>query len=140
MKNDELRYLAQSPDEEALTNAARNFGFVFKERTPNDIFIEINGEREHYKLLCILDFNNDRKRMSVIVRDTKTQRIFLYCKGADTMVSWCSYARCSHTRTCSDFGTNQQTVSTKVARDHIETSGQVRWRRSAHTLLCVQRA
>jgi magnesium-transporting ATPase (P-type) len=29
-KNGELVYQAQSPDEEALTSAARNFGFVFK--------------------------------------------------------------------------------------------------------------
>ena len=30
IKDGVLEYQAQSPDEEALTSAARNFGFVFK--------------------------------------------------------------------------------------------------------------
>lgn len=37
-----LQYQAQSPDEAALVSAARNFGFVFKNRTPNSITIEVN--------------------------------------------------------------------------------------------------
>lgn len=36
-----LQYQAQSPDEAALVSAARNFGFVFKARTPNSITIEV---------------------------------------------------------------------------------------------------
>ena len=39
-------------------------------------------QEETYELLCILDFNNVRKRMSVIVR--KEGKITLYCKGDDT--------------------------------------------------------
>ncbi|CAE1294791.1 E7.6.2.1 [Acanthosepion pharaonis] len=79
-----LEYQAQSPDENALVSAARNFGFVFKSRTPNTITIEVNGTEETYELLCILDFNNVRKRMSVIVQ--KDNVIQLLCKGADTLV------------------------------------------------------
>lgn len=60
-----LRYQAQSPDEEALVGAARDFGFVFKTRTPTTITIDVQGVEEVYELLCILDFNNVRKRMSV---------------------------------------------------------------------------
>jgi hypothetical protein len=33
--------------------------------TPTTITVEINGEERVYELLCILDFNNVRKRMSV---------------------------------------------------------------------------
>lgn len=60
-----LEYQAQSPDENALVSAARNFGFVFKARTPKTVTIEVFGKPEVYDLLCILDFNNVRKRMSV---------------------------------------------------------------------------
>ena len=96
-----LEYQAQSPDEAALTSAARNFGFVFKSRTPQSITVEVNGKEEvnnhdfiyivscllkTYEMLHILDFDNVRKRMSVLVRD-KRGRIKLYCKGADTMVN-----------------------------------------------------
>ncbi|GAB1604721.1 phospholipid-transporting ATPase ID-like isoform X1 [Argonauta hians] len=84
MKDNELEYQAQSPDENALVSAARNFGFVFKSRTPNTITIEVNGVEETFELLCILDFNNVRKRMSVIVQ--KDGVIQLLCKGADTLV------------------------------------------------------
>lgn len=82
--NGHLEYQAQSPDEAALVSAARNFGFVFKERSPNSITIEVMGVKEVYELLCILDFNNVRKRMSVILR--KDGKLRLYCKGADNVI------------------------------------------------------
>ena len=83
-KNGKLEYQAQSPDEGALVSAARNFGFVFQSRTPNSITITANGEQEVHELLCILDFNNVRKRMSVILK--KDGKIRLYCKGADSII------------------------------------------------------
>ncbi|XP_024893017.1 phospholipid-transporting ATPase ID isoform X2 [Temnothorax curvispinosus] len=83
-KHGKIEYQAQSPDEAALVSAARNFGFVFKERSPNSITIEVMGKKEIYELLCILDFNNVRKRMSVILR--KDGHLRLYCKGADSVI------------------------------------------------------
>lgn len=62
----EVVYKAQSPDEGALVTAARNFGFVFRSRTPGTITTQELGEDVTYTLLAILDFNNIRKRMSVI--------------------------------------------------------------------------
>ncbi|XP_044065257.1 phospholipid-transporting ATPase ID isoform X2 [Siniperca chuatsi] len=81
----ELVYKAQSPDEGALVTAARNFGFVFRSRTPGTITTTEMGRPVTYTLLAILDFNNIRKRMSVIVRNQEG-RIRLYCKGADTVL------------------------------------------------------
>ncbi|XP_078379616.1 phospholipid-transporting ATPase ID-like isoform X2 [Oculina patagonica] len=82
--NGNLEYQAQSPDEAALVTAARNFGFTFVGRSPTTITIDVLGVEETYELLAILDFNNERKRMSVIVR--RDDQIKLYCKGADTIV------------------------------------------------------
>ncbi|KAJ6635423.1 Phospholipid-transporting ATPase ID, partial [Pseudolycoriella hygida] len=84
IKDGRLEYQAQSPDESALVSAARNFGFVFKHRTPNTITIDVRGRTEEYELLNILDFNNVRKRMSVILR--RNNKILLYCKGADNVI------------------------------------------------------
>uniref|UniRef100_A0A5F9CQ64 Phospholipid-transporting ATPase n=1 Tax=Oryctolagus cuniculus TaxID=9986 RepID=A0A5F9CQ64_RABIT len=81
----ELVYQAQSPDEGALVTAARNFGFVFRSRTSETITVVEMGETRVYQLLAILDFNNVRKRMSVIVR-TPENRVMLFCKGADTII------------------------------------------------------
>lgn len=83
-KDGHLEYQAQSPDEAALTSAARNFGFVFRSRTPTSITIDVMGNTETYDLLAILDFNNVRKRMSVIIR--REGVVKLYCKGADSVI------------------------------------------------------
>ncbi|XP_037547990.1 phospholipid-transporting ATPase ID [Nematolebias whitei] len=84
-KEGELNYQAQSPDEGALVTAARNFGFVFRSRTPETITTMEMGRRVTYELLAVLDFNNVRKRMSVIVRSPEG-KMSLYCKGADTII------------------------------------------------------
>ncbi|XP_062858425.1 probable phospholipid-transporting ATPase IM [Trichomycterus rosablanca] len=81
----ELVYQAQSPDEGALVTAARNFGFVFRSRTPETITLYEMGQPVTYQLVAILDFSNVRKRMSVIVRNPKGQ-LKLYSKGADTII------------------------------------------------------
>ncbi|XP_048484790.1 probable phospholipid-transporting ATPase IM isoform X4 [Plutella xylostella] len=85
-KNGRLEYQAQSPDESALVSAARNFGFVFRERSPSTITITVMDNKEVYDLLCILDFNNVRKRMSVILRKKDDGEIRLYTKGADNVI------------------------------------------------------
>ncbi|KAL5481606.1 hypothetical protein EMCRGX_G021801 [Ephydatia muelleri] len=82
----ELQYNAQSPDEGALVGATKNFGYVFKGRTPSSITVHnmYTDKEETCEMLDLLDFNNDRKRMSVIVR--VAGRIVLYCKGADNII------------------------------------------------------
>uniref|UniRef100_A0A3B3YG00 Phospholipid-transporting ATPase n=1 Tax=Poecilia mexicana TaxID=48701 RepID=A0A3B3YG00_9TELE len=89
-KKEELNYQAQSPDEGALVTAARNFGFAFRSRTPETITIMEMGEKVTYELLAVLDFNNVRKRMSVI--RGPDGKMTLYCKGADTII----YERLDH--------------------------------------------
>ena len=84
MLDGSLEYQAQSPDENALVSAARNFGFVFTERSSRTITIQARGLTETHELLCILDFNNVRKRMSVIVK--YEGKIKLYTKGADNVI------------------------------------------------------
>nr|XP_021490106.1 phospholipid-transporting ATPase FetA [Meriones unguiculatus] len=81
----ELVYQAQSPDEGALVTATRNFGFVFCSRSSETITVIEMGKTRVYHLLEILDFSNERKRMSVIVR-TPEDRVMLFCKGADTII------------------------------------------------------
>ena len=83
-KDGTLVYQAQSPDEGALVSAARNFGFVYKCRSPESVVIEINGSSEAYELICIIDFNSDRKRMSVMLQHRG--RIFILSKGADSVM------------------------------------------------------
>ncbi|XP_009874685.1 PREDICTED: phospholipid-transporting ATPase IK, partial [Apaloderma vittatum] len=84
-KGDQLVYQAASPDEEALVLAARSLGYVFLARTQDTITISELGVKRTYQVLAMLDFNSDRKRMSVLVRDPQGT-IRLYTKGADTVI------------------------------------------------------
>ncbi|XP_076139627.1 phospholipid-transporting ATPase IC [Alosa pseudoharengus] len=84
-KEGELVYQAASPDEGALVTAARNFGFVFLSRTQDTITISEMGTEATYEMLALLDFNSDRKRMSILLK-FPDGRIRLYCKGADTVI------------------------------------------------------
>ncbi|NXC06700.1 AT8B3 ATPase, partial [Orthonyx spaldingii] len=84
-RGDQLVYQAASPDEEALVLAARSLGYVFLARTQDSITISELGRTRTYEVLAMLDFNSDRKRMSVLVRDPQGT-IRLYTKGADTVI------------------------------------------------------
>ncbi|CAG8458896.1 8422_t:CDS:2 [Cetraspora pellucida] len=83
----EQQYKAQSPDEAALVQAAKDVGYTFHSREPDSIFITTpEGEKVRYELLNILEFTSARKRMSIIVRNPVTRRIILFCKGADNVI------------------------------------------------------
>ncbi|KAF9630321.1 phospholipid-translocating P-type ATPase [Lasiodiplodia theobromae] len=83
----QLDFQASSPDELALVKAAQELGFLAVERSAQAITIETaDGQRETYEILHVLEFNSDRKRMSVIVR-CPDGRIWLICKGADTALA-----------------------------------------------------
>ncbi|CAN9504712.1 unnamed protein product [Ophioblennius macclurei] len=84
-KDGDLVYQAASPDEGALVTAARNFGYVFLSRTQDTITIREMEQENTYEMLALLDFNSDRKRMSIILR-FPDGRVRLYCKGADTVI------------------------------------------------------
>ncbi|XP_031569883.1 phospholipid-transporting ATPase IA-like isoform X2 [Actinia tenebrosa] len=82
---DKIIYQAASPDEGALVKGAKKLGFSFNVRTPTSVIINAMGKEEVYEVLNVLEFNSNRKRMSVVVR-TPEDKIKLYCKGADTVI------------------------------------------------------
>ena len=81
-------YNAASPDELALVNAAKQFGYEFKgfDKSDNLLVLEKStGQTLKYQLLNVCEFNSTRKRMSVIVKDPKG-KIIVMCKGADSVI------------------------------------------------------
>ena len=85
-----LHYKAQSPDEEALVQAAAAVGYVFRGRDRDVLHLQtpFSDELERYQLVNILEFTSTRKRMSVIVKklDDGDDRLFLLTKGADNVI------------------------------------------------------
>ena len=85
-KKGKVFYNASSPDELALVNAAKFFGFYFKGRNENnDILIQNEEGETQYRLLNVIEFTSARKRMSVIVR-CPDGKIRIMCKGADSII------------------------------------------------------
>lgn len=79
---------AASPDELALVEGATPTGYKFLKRDQNKVIYIETPQKEtlRYKLLNVLEFNSDRKRMSVVIEDLQTKKILLYTKGADAII------------------------------------------------------
>lgn len=54
-------------------------------RTRDSVTISIFGKQEIHKILAILPFNSDRKRMSILAQNSSGE-VILYTKGADEVV------------------------------------------------------
>ena len=83
------KYNASSPDELALVEAAKDFGFEFKGIDSKKVITvgETRTKLEHkFTLLNVCEFTSTRKRMSVIVRMGDSGEIKLLCKGADSVI------------------------------------------------------
>jgi len=50
----------------------------------NELCVKTRTITYKYKILHTIEFDSNRKRMSVILE--KNGRIFVYCKGADNMI------------------------------------------------------
>ncbi|XP_044144574.1 phospholipid-transporting ATPase IF isoform X2 [Bufo gargarizans] len=81
----QLEYYASSPDEKALIEASRRMGVAFSGTNGEIMDIKILGKLERYKLLHVLEFDPNRRRMSVIVESSSGQKI-LFTKGAESAI------------------------------------------------------
>ncbi|KAM3184486.1 hypothetical protein ACTXT7_008297 [Hymenolepis weldensis] len=73
--------VVEMANERALVMAAKSLGYVFCEREPDSVTIRVKGKKHQFKLLHVIEFTSDRKRMSVIVED-EDGKLFLMVKGA----------------------------------------------------------
>lgn len=78
-------YNAESPDEKALVDAARDAGFVFVQHVGGVTTILADGKPLEFKVLETIEFDSTRKRMSIIVRGPGGQ-VVVYSKGADSIM------------------------------------------------------
>ncbi|KAJ4359400.1 drs2 neo1 protein [Ascochyta clinopodiicola] len=85
-------FMASSPDELALVQAAQDMGFLLINRDVHTITLKIlpsasEGEPilETYEILDVIEFSSKRKRMSIVLR-FPDGRVCIICKGADSNV------------------------------------------------------
>jgi phospholipid-translocating ATPase len=89
----EERYQASSPDEFSFVKFSYELGFEYmgEKKTPTGQTIRtVRLVKEQvdltYELLDVLEFDSNRRRMSVTIRDLQDGRIMLLCKGAESAI------------------------------------------------------
>ncbi|KAM6962548.1 phospholipid-transporting ATPase IF [Aplochiton taeniatus] len=80
-----MEYYASSPDELALVEATRRIGVAFMGSNGETMEIKTFGKSEKYKLLHVLEFDANRRRMSVILQ-TASGGTVLFTKGAESSI------------------------------------------------------
>jgi len=85
-----VTFQAASPDEVALVQAAQDMGFLLVDRPAQSIKLRVPNKlgeptMETYDVLKVIEFNSNRKRMSIVLR-MPDGRICLICKGADNVI------------------------------------------------------
>jgi len=85
-EHDKLVYYCSSPDELAFVNFTKSCGFEFLGCSEEGV-ISVNeqGTVRKYQFLYELEFTSERKRMSLIIKDSAGQ-ILLMTKGADDVI------------------------------------------------------
>lgn len=80
-KESKIGYRASSPDEEAFVKAARALGFSVFVRGKS-VSIEVTNSKKnytlHYEILCTNQFDSNRRRMSVIIKDYNDNEKYIY--------------------------------------------------------------
>ncbi|KAK0153594.1 putative phospholipid-transporting ATPase IF [Merluccius polli] len=80
-----MEYYASSPDEKALVEATKRMGVAFTGSNGETMEIKTFGKSEKYKLLHVLEFDANRRRMSVILESPSGGKV-LFTKGAESAV------------------------------------------------------
>ncbi|CAD8048326.1 unnamed protein product [Paramecium sonneborni] len=83
-QNSQITYQGPSPDEITLVDAAMNLGYRFEGQSANEQEFTILGKQKRVELLQQFEFDSNRKRMSVIIKDNGVYK--LYIKGADSII------------------------------------------------------
>uniref|UniRef100_A0A8B9KMW0 Phospholipid-transporting ATPase n=1 Tax=Astyanax mexicanus TaxID=7994 RepID=A0A8B9KMW0_ASTMX len=81
----QMEYYASSPDEKALVEATKRMGVTFTGSNGEIMEIKTFGRSEKYKLLHVLEFDPNRRRMSVILQTPSGEKI-LFTKGAESAI------------------------------------------------------
>lgn len=91
IKSDALQYQASSPDELAIVQGmAMATGLRFVERQAGSLVLAQDSPhtpRQSYKILHLVEFTSERKRMTLVVQAPGTpDRVLVLCKGADDAI------------------------------------------------------
>jgi magnesium-transporting ATPase (P-type) len=80
-------YSGKSQDEVVILEAGRETGLsTLVGRNSDQMMIKLNDKVETYTIIKVIEFDSDRKMMTVIVRNEETNKTYAFNKGADTSI------------------------------------------------------
>ena len=86
-----VSFTGQSPDEITLLQSAWEIGVKYSKNIGGIIELIINQGNKivpmKYEKICMFEFDSDRKRNSIVVRELETSKYFLFIKGADNIMA-----------------------------------------------------
>lgn len=86
-KNPKSHFQSVSPDEVAIVSGANELGVCLSDRSQDLMKVKFSNLNDSIKsliILAVLEFDSDRKRMSIVLFDENSRKIHLYTKGADS--------------------------------------------------------
>src|SRR5574343_300475 len=90
-RENSIGYIGQSPDEITLVEVAMRVGVKYAKNIGGIITLELLQNNEtifmQYEKICIFEFDSNRKRNSIIVKDLSKNKYFLFIKGADDIIT-----------------------------------------------------
>lgn len=82
-----IDYQASSPDEIALVIYAEKLNMRLISRTDTHVkLLNANGFVEEYQILANFPFSSETKRMGIILKNLKSDRVYFYLKGAENVI------------------------------------------------------
>ena len=86
-----IGFIGQSPDEITLLDAAMRVGVKYSKCLGGIISLEMRQNSEtficQYEKICVFEFDSNRKRNSIIVKELASNKYYLFIKGADDIIS-----------------------------------------------------
>jgi magnesium-transporting ATPase (P-type) len=85
----EASFSGQSIDEVCLLEMARSvkdFGYFLTRDSSHITIQKSDGQLENMRVLKVYDFTPERRAMSIVVIDEKTNKIYAFVKGADSSI------------------------------------------------------
>ena len=86
-----ITYIGQSPDEITLVDSAMRIGVKYAKISGGLIDLEIDQGGDlitaRYEKICLFEFDSDRKRNSIVVKELDTNRYLMFIKGADNIMT-----------------------------------------------------
>ena len=135
--NGDIKYIGTSPDDLELVKTASKQGFRLIHTSFDEKTVLIGSKKISFQILYVLNFSSERKRMSIIFRDSKG-KIKIYTKGADCEINKRLSEKCKNSEMAKKVNADVECFSNLGYRTLLVAYREIRekdynnWREKLH--------